>query len=233
MELFLIRHGQSANNALADSSLRDKDPELTGLGRRQAEQVARFLAAGGHLRPEERAEDRRYLDRLYCSPMIRAMQTAEPIGLALDLAPEVWVDLHENGGIYLDHGPERGTRGYPGQTRSEMLERFPGFVIPEQVGEEGWWRDGDMEPFHRSQGRAIGVAARLREWGSGGERIGLVSHGGHLSCLLQALGGQLPADGWYYDHRNTAVTRLNFSPEGWITVAYLNRVDHLPEELKT
>ena len=40
MELFLIRHGQSANNALGDVKGRDKDPELTELGEKQAECLA-------------------------------------------------------------------------------------------------------------------------------------------------------------------------------------------------
>ena len=230
MELFLIRHGQSANNALGDVKGRDKDPELTELGEKQAEHLATHLAAGEHLSSGERMEDRPLFDRLYCSPMIRAMWTAAPVGKKLGIVPKVWVDIHEMGGIYLDHGGERGTVGYPGQTRGEMASRFPGYALPDEVGEGGWWRGG-MESFHAGQGRAIGVAGVLRERAAEEIRIGLVSHGGFGSCLLQALGRQLPADGFYYEQNNTAITRVSFLADGLIILRYLNRVDHLPEEL--
>ena len=224
MDLFLIRHGQSANNVLKDVTLRDQDPELTELGYRQAEKLAEFLAGGGHFEPTERP----FFDRLYCSPMVRAMLTARPVGEALGLVPEVWIDIHEVGGIYLDHGPERGIMGYPGQTRAEMAARFPGYTLPAEVGEGGWWTEG-MESFHAGQGRAIGVAAALRARAASDERIALVSHGGFMSCLLQALGRQLPADGFYYEHGNTAVSRLELSGDGTTVVRYLNRLEHLPE----
>jgi len=231
MELFLIRHGQSANNALGDVSLRDKDPELTELGVRQAERVAAFLAAGGHDDPRLRREGDPFFDHLYCSPMLRAMQTAAPIGRALEVTPEVWVDIHEMGGIYLDHGEERGVIGYPGMTREEMGERFPGYLLPEGVGEDGWWKEDGMESFHAGQSRAIGAASILKERADEDERIGLVSHGGFLSCLLQALGRQLPAEGFYYEHGNTAITRLRLGADGTVVLLFSNRLDHLSGDL--
>ena len=83
MDLFLIRHGESTNNALADVSQRVADPELTAKGRVQAERVAAYLAEGLHLAPAERAEDRPFFDQLYCSPMIRTLHTAQAIEQAM------------------------------------------------------------------------------------------------------------------------------------------------------
>ena len=108
MDLFLIRHGESFNNALEDASLRVADPEWTEKGTAQIARVAEFIGAGLHLYPGERDDGRPGLDRLYCSAMIRACHTAQPIGRALGLAPEVWLDIHEIGGNYLDHGGDRG-----------------------------------------------------------------------------------------------------------------------------
>jgi len=230
MDLFLIRHGQSANNALEDVTLRDRDPELTELGCQQAERLAVFLHDGGHLEPAERRENRPLFDCLYCSSMLRAMLTARPVGKALNLTPEVWIDIHEMGGIYLDHGPDRGIVGYSGQMRVEMGARFPEYALPEEVGEDGWWTGG-MESFPAGQGRAIGVAAELRKRAAEEGRIALVTHGGFMSCLLQALGRQLPAEGIYYDHGNTAISRLELRDGGTTVVRYLNRLEHLPEEL--
>src|SRR3954462_6325364 len=99
MELFLIRHGESTNNVLMDQTQRVADPLLTLLGERQAERVAAHLTAGAHLHSRDH---RRPLDRIYCSAMLRAMQTADAIGQKLGVAPELWLDIHEVGGIYLD-----------------------------------------------------------------------------------------------------------------------------------
>ena len=72
MEFYLIRHGQSVNNASPDALV--PDPALTNLGREQANHVGNALKAKGIL-------------RLYCSPMLRALQTAEIIGRVLELPP--------------------------------------------------------------------------------------------------------------------------------------------------
>ena len=161
MDLFLIRHGESTNNALTDVSQRVADPELTAKGRVQAERVAAYLAGGLHLAPTERAEDRPFFDQLYCSPMIRTLHTAQAIEQAIESKSEIWVAIHEMGGIFLDHGGERGTVGYPGLTRAEIAARFPTSIPSAEVGEDGWW-DAGKETDQQAQHRAIGVAADLR-----------------------------------------------------------------------
>ena len=230
MDLFLIRHGESANNALTDISQRVADPELTAKGRAQAERVAAYLAKGLHLAPAEREEDRPFFDRLYCSAMIRALHTAQAIGQAMESKSEIWVAIHEMGGIYLDHGGERGAVGYPGLTRAEIAARFPTSVASAEVGEDGWW-DAGMETEEQAQRRAIGVAADLRARAGEKTRIGLVTHGGFISLLLSALGDQAMDDSSYYGHENTAITRVALTPGGTV-IKYINRTEHLPDELQ-
>ncbi|MCY4602826.1 MAG: histidine phosphatase family protein [Gemmatimonadetes bacterium] len=230
MDLFLIRHGESANNALTDISQRVADPELTELGRAQAEQVAAYLAEGLHLAPAERAEDRPFFDQLYCSPMIRTLHTAQAIEQAMESKSDIWVAIHEMGGIYLDHGGERGTVGYPGLTRAEIAARFPTSVAPAEVGEDGWW-DAGMETEQQAQRRAMNVAANLLARAGEETRVGLVTHGGFMSLLLSALGNQAMDDGSYYAHDNTGITRIALAPGGTTVVKYLNRTEHLSDEL--
>ncbi len=230
MDLFLIRHGESANNALTDISQRVADPELTELGRVQAEQVAAYLAEGLHLAPAERAEDRPFFDQLYCSPMIRTLHTAQAIEQAMESKSDIWVAIHEMGGIYLDHGGERGTVGYPGLTRAEIAARFPTSVAPAEVGEDGWW-DAGMETEQQAQRRAMNVAANLLARAGEETRVGLVTHGGFMSLLLSALGNQAMDDGSYYAHDNTGITRIALAPGGTTVVKYLNRTEHLSDEL--
>ena len=230
MELFIVRHGQSGNNALSAPTGRDRDPALTPAGEQQAARVGPFIAAGSHLDRTER-DGRPYLDFLYCSPMIRALQTAQPIGAALGLNPEVWVDIHEQGGIFLDHGGDTGHVGYPGQTRSQIRERFPDYVLPDQIGEDGWWNKG-FEEVHQCHGRAMAAAQALRRCAGEGSRLGVVTHGGFTNSLIKALWHELPGDGFAYEHRNTAITRIDVGTER-LVVRYMNRVEHLPEALIT
>ena len=230
MDLFLIRHGESTNNVLTDVSQRVADPELTAKGRVQAERVAAYLAEGLHLAPAEREEDRPFFDRLYCSAMIRALHTAQAIEQAMESKSEIWVAIHEMGGIYLDHGGERGTVGYPGLTRAEIAARFPTSVAPAEVGEDGWW-DAGMETEQQAQRRATGVAADLLARAGEETRVGLVTHGGFISLLLSALSYQALDDGSYYGHENTAITRIALAP-GDTVIKYINRTEHLPDELQ-
>ncbi len=226
MELFLIRHGQSTNNALSDWNQRVEDPLLTAEGEQQAGHLAVHVAAGRHIAEPPRDAARPVLDQLYCSAMIRAIQTADAIAKAVGVVPHVWVDIHEHGGIYRDHGERK--IGYPGATRRELSQRFPQCVLAPEVTEQGWW-NRDFEELHVGHGRAARVAQALRERAAEDVRIGIVTHGDFMSTLLNALGGQPLGAGIYYEHGNTGVTCVEITPDG-ARLRYLNRVDHLPAE---
>ncbi len=234
MELYIIRHGQSSNNALEDSRNRVCDPPLTELGKQQAEVVAQHLATGLRLAPwkEKISGQRGYgITQLYCSPMQRALHTARYVGQALGLAPQVWVDVHERGGIFLDHGDNGGVVGYPGKTRTEILVEFPNFVLPESITEQGWWRQQGKEDIAVFYERAAGVAEMFRRWAASDEQIAMVSHGDFADCLLKTLFNQLPGQDFFYFHLNTAISWITFRSDGHLDVEYLNRVNHLPVEL--
>jgi 2,3-bisphosphoglycerate-dependent phosphoglycerate mutase len=234
MELTIIRHAQSTNNALSSPKNRVSDPQLTELGHQQAEILAQHLAAGQRLAPwhaDPFKQGGYSITRLYCSPMYRSLQTAQAIERALGLTPEVWIDIHERGGIYLDHGEAGGIVGYPGKVRKEILSEFPSYTLPEVITEQGWWRHQGREDRQTFYGRAIQVALTLREWAASDERVALVTHGDFIDGLLKALFNQLPGDGIAYRHLNTAITSIRLHSDGKLTVAYLNRADHLPPDL--
>jgi broad specificity phosphatase PhoE len=172
MELYIIRHGQSTNNALgADVSKRVPDAPLTDLGHQQAALVAEYLKQGKHKETVfQRATHTVFLQeregfgitRLYCSAMHRALQTTQPISQAIGLTPHVWVDIHEIGGIYVDEA-DGGRLGHPGLTRTEISQQFGGYVLSEEVTDMGWWNK-EYETTAASQGRAIRVADQLWQW---------------------------------------------------------------------
>jgi broad specificity phosphatase PhoE len=240
MQLYIIRHAQSANNAINDSKDRTQDPPLTDLGRRQAEIVADYLANGLPL--DERLFPGRNLNgstprgfgisRLYCSPMLRTLQTAQPISAALGMAPEVWVDIHEHGGIFLEYADERGVVGFPGLTRREIAEQFSHYVLPEAITDQGWYNPAHgMESEEASMERAIKVAASLREQSATQDHIAIVTHGTFANHLIKAIFDQLPGRRQFYHHYNTAISRIDFYKDEWLGLVYLNRIDHLPPEL--
>ncbi|MDA0747052.1 MAG: histidine phosphatase family protein, partial [bacterium] len=145
MELYLIRHGQSFNNALKDSSQRVCDPPLTEIGVAQAERAGEYLkaasAAPGSLEVAADVQNKTgyVFTRIFCSAMLRTLQTTLPIARALDMRPEIWLDVHEEGGIWRDAGDGQGPIGYSGLVRGEIEAQFPGFVIPDEITEKGWW----------------------------------------------------------------------------------------------
>ena len=118
----------------------------------------------------------------------------------------------------------------PGLTRAEIAARFPTSIPSAEVGEDGWW-DAGKETNQQAQRRAMDVAADLRARAEEKTRIGFVTHGGFMSLLLSALGNQAMDDGSYYEHENTAITRVALAP-GTTVIRYLNRTEHLPDELQ-
>ncbi len=237
MKLYIIRHAQSTNNALDNARKRVCDPALTTLGFKQAEIVAQHLVTGGDPKVNSMGRvnngstaNTYAITHLYCSAMYRAMLTAHLIGEALGLAPEVWLDTHEAGGIFLDNLDGQGKVGYPGKTRPDILAEFPNYILPDEISETGWWTGG-FEERADCHGRAIKVASQLRRWADKDENIVLVSHGGFIGSLLKALFNQLPYPHLYFHHYNTGITHIDFHPDDTLEMHYLNRFDHLPAEL--
>ncbi len=240
MILYLIRHGQSSNNLLAEQlkerpgpfpfetymRQRVAEPPLTEMGERQAKRLGAYAKG-------------MTISRLYCSPMLRTMQTILPLAESLGREPAVWVDLHEHGGIFLRSGPNEEAVGHPGLNRAEMKEMFPGYRL-DGISDSGWWH-GDEEDLASCHARAVRVAEELHRMAGESEEnesIAAVSHGTFMDSLLKALLGRLPGHDLYFNHHNTGVTRVDFSsssPDGRavVTVRYTNRAEHLAGEHMT
>ncbi len=238
MQLYFIRHAQSTNNRLYDETGawdgRNSDPELTALGHRQAKLLAEHLACTNG---ESHARD--YLNRrtfglthVYTSLMVRAVATAAYIAEALDLPLVAWEDLHEIGGVFINDAGTNELIGLPGKTRSDFAARFPNLILPQALGEDGWWN----RP-HESVEQQLARAQRfvrdvLERHGGADDRVAVVSHGGFYNFVLAVLLDATPGNGFWFGINNTAITRLDFSEEG-VALVYANRAEHLPGELIT
>lgn len=253
MQLYYIRHGQSANNASWARSGSDEgrvtDPKLTAIGERQAALVANSLAAAGKAAPRDIIGNGEAvpgydpqnlggfpITHCYCSLMERAVATGHRISEALDLPLHTWIDIHETGGMFLQNRETGERMAQPGLARGYLKKTYSRIVLPDSVTDRGWWN----RPFEEREERpvrAVRVVAELLErHGNTDDGVIFVSHGGFFNYLLWAILGlsqEGPFDNrpWFVTN-NASITRIDFDGERR-AVVYMNRADFLPPELIT
>ena len=243
MRLYIIRHahvtyrrGISLASVPPEERSHLPDPPITELGRQQATLLGQHLSRTAD--PSDQAESRQVdrlgfaISRFYCSPMRRALQTAQPVAAALGLRAEIWLGLHELTGLWHDEGDGRGARGFPGLTRAEVEEQFPDFVISPDFADDGWWnRPPETEAEYLP--RLKRVAQNLRTMAMGtDEHVAIVTHGTASNYILHGLLGSKEYEKIYFNHAHTGMSSLTIR-ENETTLRYQNRVEHLPDDLVT
>ena len=188
MRLFFLRHGQSTTNALWDSSgirrVYEADPELTDLGRSQIAMAAQALAKLVK-RPCQ----------LYTSLLRRAAQSALIVAGELGAPPRADVDLHEVGGLFSDD-PRSGARAtHTGPGRLALAALYPNLVLPDDLGEEGWWH----RPFEAEGPARSERAHRVWKWfmaqhSGSDDDVVVIAHLGFFNELMRVAIGCGPAD---------------------------------------
>jgi probable phosphoglycerate mutase len=152
-ELLLIRHGEKA-----PVTPEDPDPPLTPEGERQAQLLASRLA-------------KLPLDAVYSSVMLRARQTASPIGEAHGLEAHTLAGLQE---VQLGEWAEGGFSAHAA-ARDEAWRAF---------AKAGRWdvipgSEGDAAFRTRVQAAIDEIATAHR-----GQRVAVVCHGGVINAAL-------------------------------------------------
>src|SRR5947209_10456728 len=201
-EILLLRHGQSEGNEGGRFGGHGPTP-LTALGRRQAEAVARALAAEGGL------------DAIFASDLPRGMQTAEPTAAATGIAMATTPALRERSvGVFTGMTFAEAEAAHPEIFRA-MMQRDPDACPPE--GES-------------SRARAAHVGAFFDEaietFGGTGRAL-FVSHAFTLNLLLRRLLGLTESPTVFFRTDNCALHRLKRSPQGFWNVEALNDRRHL------
>ena len=247
MQLYIIRHAQSENNALwertGSSNGRIPDPELTAVGRQQAPLLANFLTTSGPAQTAPgRDSDNRdgfNLTHLYCSLMERAVQTAACIAQATGLPLTAWEEIHEWGGIHRKDEETEERIGLPGPNRAYFTGKYPALLLPPDLDAAGWW-NRPAEPSEQRVARAQRVWRQLLDWhGRTDDRVAIVTHGGFTQSLLAVLLGfseSITVSGearevWFATN-NVSISRIDFETDH-VRIVYLNRVDFLPGALVT
>lgn len=212
-EILLIRHGQSANNAGPDEE-RVCDPDLTSLGKRQAQIAADFLS-------------QRTLTHLYCSPFLRSLETTLPIASATGLTPKVRPDIFEVGGCYSGHLAV-GREGEPGMGAQQIKQAYPGWEVDNAISEAGWW-GRPYETDEQADARAASVSRWLADEvvPTGGVHA-LVIHADFKYLLLSEMLGEEPK--LEEPLFNLGITTFSLRDGGW-AASELNSVAHFDSEL--
>jgi len=164
MRIYFIRHGESEANVLREISNRGLKHPLTDLGRRQVEALAR------ELRGESVA-------RIYTSPLLRAVQTAEILSERLALPVTVDPALREGDMGILE-----------GRSDDEAWR-----ILEELVHD--WYRRGRWESraeggenLHDIQARFVPfLESLLAEHAAADQDLILIGHGGTYIAMLPVI----------------------------------------------
>ena len=195
MRLYFVRHGESEANTLGVISNRGSRHGLTERGRRQVAELASRLRGAG-------------ATRIFTSPLLRAMQTAEILSETLGLRYEATDALRE-----FDCGVAEG------RSDAEAWE------LHRQVMED-WLRRGkhsaripEGESFVEVKNRFVPFVEHLLEEQDGAEAPILVGHGGLYLCMLPLILVNVePGDARAFP--NSAYVLADTSPEGLVCVEW-------------
>jgi 2,3-bisphosphoglycerate-dependent phosphoglycerate mutase len=215
--ILLIRHAQSANNALPETQ-RVPDPGLTELGKQQALRLGESIV--------------RYpIGNLYCSPFKRSLDTTVPICRAIGLVPFVHADIYEQGGCYAGHLPGQ-LKGCPGMNRSEIESQYPGWSVDSSIGLLGWNHGRNYE----TEREVLDRARRVERWlaneiiSPSDSMAAMVIHADFKRVLMEVM---LQSGRWPNHEQpiwNTSISLLRYNGQIWELVEW-NRVEHLEERL--
>ncbi|OBI18208.1 histidine phosphatase family protein [Mycobacterium sp. E2497] len=192
MQLLLVRHALPLRSEHGQGS----DPHLSDEGLAQIERLPKAL-------------DRFPISRVVSSPQRRAVQTAEPVAAARELAVEIddrFAEYDRDLPLYI---PVE-------QIREEMPEEWARLAqghLPSAV---------DEDAFLARLRAAVDdlVAAADPE-----DTVAVFSHGGVINVLLHQILGTSRLLSFPVDY--ASITRLLFSRSGQATVAGVNGVEHV------
>jgi 2,3-bisphosphoglycerate-dependent phosphoglycerate mutase len=196
MILYLVRHGQSVYNAQRRIQGQSDIP-LSPFGEHQSQALA---AAFAPLK----------IDAVYASPLLRAMQTAQPVAAALHLEIHTDDRLKEiNAGVFQGVFWDEIEHTLPDEA-ARWREQDPDFVIP----------GGESRRILGERGRSALQAIH----DAGHRQAVVVAHGGVLAAALKSLLG-IPAQINPFSFYNASISRLAWDRQ--IKLLTLNQLDHL------
>ncbi len=197
MLMFCIRHGESTCNAQGRVQGHLNIP-LSELGRHQAAAVAEVCRTSA-------------AEAIFCSPLQRARETAEPIAAALGLPIQVEPALIEiKVGVFQGHCRDELDRLCP-EEYARWRSGDPDYVVP----------GGESRRALMARGRAVLESIAQGDYA----RVVIVSHGAILAAAFKAL-LEIPARLHPFLLENASISRLEIDGS-LVRLHTLNEVGHL------
>jgi probable phosphoglycerate mutase len=199
MEIVMVRHALPVRiDATDDDS--PADPGLSERGYQQAERVAAALAHDD-------------VDALYCSPMLRAIETAAPLAKALGLEPVTEPGIREFDSHHTSYVPVEELRA-SNDARWQLL-----------VSGDLYGTGVDPDEF---RGRVVEAVERIAAAHPGGRAV-LVSHSGAINAAAgHVLGQERPI---WFAPAYCSLTRIAIARTGRTGVVSLNETGHVRDLL--
>jgi probable phosphoglycerate mutase len=165
VSLLLARHGQTADNA-SGLILGRRDPALSELGEQQAAGLAIQARARGVV-------------AIWCSPLLRARQTAAVVGHGTGVEPAVVTDLIES---------DRGD--WEGVSQTVLAQRTPELFAAFEAGDPDFVFPGG-ESLHS---QVLRTRTALAMVAAGPQPSLVVAHAGTIRAALIATGRPVPPE---------------------------------------
>lgn len=180
--LYLVRHGQSEWNLLRLTQGQTSHPRLTSLGREQAERAAALIGQDLAGRP---------VTRILASDLVRAVETAEIVGEALQAPVALDTRLREQ------HLGRLEGRGYDETWAEAEAHDWSDPTLPLAGGES-------IMQVHERLGAVLAEVSGLHA----GVTV-LVSHGDAIRAAVAHLTGVAPHEVPWVEVANGAVARVD------------------------
>lgn len=237
--LLLVRHAQSHNNAIDESIsrrhradrpraeleaalARTSDPELSEIGRAQAQQLAETLVPS--------LTDSFTEPLLISSPMRRALQTAMPLALGAKLDRQQFIchaELFEIGsGHYSD-------KTLPSTRIAQLEAEYP--VSCQAIPSDELYVGRRRESADQARARVDRVIRWFDDLLAKEEHdlVVVVAHGNLLTQWLRRWIGVPWGRGLAFVHANAGLTLLHWDLHDGLLLEFANNLGHLESELRT
>lgn len=160
MKILLLRHGETTGD-VEERYGGDFDDHLSENGKKQSEELGQSLKDRG-------------MQIIYCSPKIRAIESAEIVNKVLNVKLEIVEDMRErnNYGVLT------------GMTKAEAKEKFPDEV--RKLVQKNDHHVAESEDYEHFKERILRSFERLTA-GNGYEGVAIMTHSGPIKCILEEM----------------------------------------------